>query len=725
MGSSSEEEGDRFFDTREEFSDSASDGSVDFRSSNGVVDGDSDSFGYGLWIKNPQSVNERRDKFLKWMNLDMDQNRITSEEPESGDVCCDKIKIETDRATENSGAVLRNSVSEDRVSSIQCSMSFRSNGEELLEGGIRKDNLPCKIKNLDDGTEFVVDKLGGNGMHGKPREVGSNRVVSMEEFQRTIGLSPLVQQHLQREVEEVSNSVDMKKKVKRGWLRRLGAVACVRDRQGEAGSTHATVGAKTRRVRVHPYRKRSKELSSLYKGREFAAHRGPILTMKFSLDGHYLASGGEDGIVRVWKIIEDGSSKEVDIQDIDPSSVYFTRNDSELTPLDVDKEKRGKKKRLKRSSDSTCVIIPPKVFRILEEPLHEFQGHSGDILDLSWSKKGYLLSSSTDKTVRLWQVGQEQCLRVFYHNDYVTCVDFNPVDDNYFISGSIDGKVRIWEVHRHKVVDWTDIRDIVTAVCYRPDGKGGIVGSMVGNCCFYDIIDNHLQVDAQIYLQGKKKLPGKRITGFQFSPSDPTKVMVASADSLVRILCGADVICKFRGVRNVGSHTSTSFTADGKHIVSASEDSNVHLWDYNNQDRASSRAKDIWSCESFLSHNATIAIPWCGMKTTTETCPSPTLTTSLPGFENGQEMASSPDCFSAAREFLLESLPRGSATWPEEKLPDSSSFSPSMRRSEYKFLKSACQNTASSPHTWGLVIVTAGWDGWIRTYHNYGLPHRL
>lgn len=179
------------------------------------------------------------------------------------------------------------------------------------------------------------------------------------------------------------------------------------------------------------------------------------------------------------------------------------------------------------------------------------------------------------------------------------------------------------------------------------------------------------------------------------------------------------------GVRNVGSHTSTSFTADGKHIVSASEDSNVHLWDYNNQDRASSRAKDIWSCESFLSHNATIAIPWCGMKTTTETCPSPTLTTSLPGFENGQEMASSPDCFSAAREFLLESLPRGSATWPEEKLPDSSSFSPSMRRSEYKFLKSACQNTASSPHTWGLVIVTAGWDGWIRTYHNYGLPHRL
>jgi WD40 repeat protein len=55
--------------------------------------------------------------------------------------------------------------------------------------------------------------------------------------------------------------------------------------------------------------------------------------------------------------------------------------------------------------------------------------------------------------------------------DAVTCVDFNPVDDNYFISGSIDGKVRIWETVGCKVVDYIDTREIVTAACYRPDGK--------------------------------------------------------------------------------------------------------------------------------------------------------------------------------------------------------------------------------------------------------------
>lgn len=115
----------------------------------------------------------------------------------------------------------------------------------------------------------------------------------------------------------------------------------------------------------------------------------------------------------------------------------------------------------------------------------------------------YILSSSKDKTVRLWHVGSNNCLKVFCHINYgiyifflflqysvlflnsllssqsdkflhkytVTCVQFDPLDENHFISGSIDGKVRIWEISGCQVVDWVDARDIVTAICYRPNGK--------------------------------------------------------------------------------------------------------------------------------------------------------------------------------------------------------------------------------------------------------------
>ncbi|KAG5534203.1 hypothetical protein RHGRI_022361 [Rhododendron griersonianum] len=69
---------------------------------------------------------------------------------------------------------------------------------------------------------------------------------------------------------------------------------------------------------------------------------------------------------------------------------------------------------------------------------------------------------------------------------------------------------------------------------------------------------------------------------------------------------------------------------------------------------------------------------------------------------------------------------KGSATWPEETLPDSSQMavSPPMGRSECKLLAGACHNSCSSS-TWGLVIVTAGHDGRLRTYQNYGLPIRV
>lgn len=93
----------------------------------------------------------------------------------------------------------------------------------------------------------------------------------------------------------------------------------------------------------------------------------------------------------------------------------------------------------------------------------------------------FLLSSSVDESVRLWRVGSDRCLQVFPHSNYVTCVQFQPNDENFFISGSIDGKVRSWSVSGCQVVDWVDIREIVTAVAYSPDGK---VRFILHSCSF-------------------------------------------------------------------------------------------------------------------------------------------------------------------------------------------------------------------------------------------------
>ncbi|XP_044477531.1 WD repeat-containing protein 44-like isoform X2 [Mangifera indica] len=746
-----EEEEDLFFDTHEEISsvsDRVSDccegcSSSDFE----LVSSIAGYSQYEFWTKYPESVNERRSKFLELTGLSFDRHLINSED--SGDESCYDIHPDNNRITENSGAVLRTSGFEDEIffnqSSISSELCSLDNGAAYT----LENEFASGTKTSDNRLKFLVSDINQDEILSRLKEMGSSRSFSFEEFQRSSGSgssSPWVQRMLSRGRDKGKDLVSGKRKAKVGWLKKIGAVACVVDRHETASSSPSdhelTSGTRMCRVQAHPLKKRSKELSSLYTGQEFVAHEGSILTMKFSLDGQYLASAGEDGTVRVWKVIEDDRLDRFDIQDLDPSCLYFTINHlSQITPLDVDKEKVDKTKNLRSSSDSTCVVLPPKVFRILEKPLHEFQGHSSEVLDLSWSRNGFLLSSSVDKTVRLWQVGCDRCLRVFSHNNYVTSVAFNPLDDNYFISGSIDGKVRIWEVLHCQVVDYTDIREIVSAVCYQPHGKGGIVGTMNGNCIFYDIIDNKLLEDTQICLPGKKKLPGKRITGFQFSPSDPSKVIVTSADSLVRVLCGPDVISKFKGYRIAGSQMFATFTSDGKHVVSASEDSNVYIWNYPNQDRTSSKAKSLWSCESFMSRNASIAVPWFGIEAAPGTGPSPSFGGNIQpnNFENDkkhdnldresdQKTPQSPsDCFSLARGFLLEYLNKGGiATWPEEKLPNASPRAASpLCKSKLKLLKNACHSLLSSPHLWGLVVVTASWDGRIRTYLNYGLPIRL
>lgn len=174
------------------------------------------------------------------------------------------------------------------------------------------------------------------------------------------------------------------------------------------------------------------------------------------------------------------------------------------------------------------------------------------------------------------------------------------------------------------------------------------------------------------------------------------------------------------GLRSAGNQISAHFTSNGKHIVSACDDSNVYVWNYSNQEETVlSQAKHVRSCESFFS-NASVAIPWGGLKHSYSENGS-----QFHGMDErlSETLPSSPACFSLSQEVFLESFPKGSATWPEEKLPTSRPLAKTstMHKSEYKLLKNSCQSTSKS-HAWGMVIVTAGWDGRIKSFHNYGLP---
>ncbi|CAA0382531.1 unnamed protein product [Arabidopsis thaliana] len=661
--------------------------------------------------------------------------------------------------------------------------SLRLNGDSdcvLRESVVNEEVEVCTIKNLDNGKEFVVNEIQEDGTWKKVKEVGTGTQMTMEEFEMCVGHSPIVQELMRRQnVEDSdkntskenedsgnSNKDNASKSKKKGsWFKSIKSVASSmtghskerrssddRDTSSERGgrrSSSATDDSQEssfhgpERVRVRQYGKSSKELTALYKTQEIQAHNGSIWSIKFSLDGKYLASAGEDCIIHIWQVVE--AEKKGELLLDRPELLLLATNGSP-EPTTMSPRRRGRTSISRKSLSLENIFVPDSLFGLSEKPFCSFQGHVDDVLDLAWSKSQHLLSSSMDKTVRLWNLSSQTCLKVFSHSDYVTCIQFNPVDDRYFISGSLDAKVRVWSIPDRQVVDWYDLHEMVTSACYTPDGQGVLVGSYKGSCRMYSASDNKLQQKSQINLQNKKKKAHqKKITGFQFVPGSSSEVLVTSSDSRIRVVDGTDLVNKLKGFRNTSSQISASITADGKYVVSASEDSHVYIWKYESPASRPSRSnnnKNVTvtnSYEHFHSQDVSAAISWPGMASTENWG-----TQNRAGFNGSTnnldnistanhpptpvDQLGTVERLNSPRNGIISSATNGyffdrmSATWPEEKLLFGRNRSGNRLSTD---MSSSNGNSGNVSASWGMVIVTAGLRGEIRTFQNFGLPIRI
>ncbi|XP_014492046.1 uncharacterized protein LOC106754541 [Vigna radiata var. radiata] len=534
------------------------------------------------------------------------------------------------------------------------------------------------IKNLDTGKEFIVKEYGEDGTWNRLSDLQTGKQLTMEEFERTVGHSEVVKEAMRRAKgrsskkmlsNSISKSLRLSKRRGASLLKNIKGVASgfVGEREREAPS-HATavVEATTKNewVRVRQTGKSQKELSALHMCQEFQAHEGCVWTLKFSLDGRYLASAGEDKVIHVWEV------QECDVMSMRPEDGNLTPihpsllSSGDTPPLSADKKKKAKNGSKRGGAIPDYVHVPETVFSLSERPYCSFTGHLDEVLDLSWSKSQLLLSSSMDKTVRLWDLETKSCLKFFAHNDYVTCVQFNPIDEDYFISGSLDAKIRMWNIPARLVVDWTDIHEMVTAVSYTPDGQGVLVGTQKGSCRSYTIEDYKLTQSNTIELRNKKKNLLKKVTGFQFSPGDPSQVLITSGDCRTRIVEGTQVVQKFIGFRNASSQISASFSPNGRYIISASEDSQVYVWKHEEM-HSGGKGRNVianQAHEHFPCKDVSVAIPWpCNVKGDLP----PSLAAQNP------KKNSSPAAPAANNKKNLPPLPKKSNNQPTESSPGS------------------------------------------------------
>ncbi|KAF3770605.1 WD40 repeat-like protein [Cryphonectria parasitica EP155] len=306
-------------------------------------------------------------------------------------------------------------------------------------------------------------------------------------------------------------------------------------------------------------------------GRRREKTGGAIWATEFSKDGKFLAAAGKDGVVRVWAVIS--------------------------TP-----EERRAQEEEEASIAPVGERLSAPVF--VERPVREFSGHTNEVIDLSWSKNNFLLSTSMDKTVRLWHVTRDDCLCQFKHKDVVTKVAFHPTDDRFFLAGNLDMTLRLWSIPDKQVAWNVHLPDLITAVAFTPDGKMAIAGLLNGVCMLYET--EGLKFHSQIHAKSSrgKNSKGSKITGIS-AGTEPgeVKIMVSTNDSRIRVynLRDGSLDTKFKGHENSCTQISASFSDDAQYVISGSENRKAFIWKTGPSNSGDS-GKDKHPCESFDAH---------------------------------------------------------------------------------------------------------------------------
>ncbi|CAI8036090.1 Protein HIRA, partial [Geodia barretti] len=170
---------------------------------------------------------------------------------------------------------------------------------------------------------------------------------------------------------------------------------------------------------------------------EMSNHLGCVNCVRWSVDGKWLASGGDDAIVMIWSVKYQGGGG-------GGASLGFG----------TDLERWG------------CI--------------HMLRGHNGDVLDLSWSPdQKYLASCSVDNTIIIWNARElpQKVSTVAGHRGLVKGITWDPVG-KYLASQSDDRSVRIW-----RTSDWCEEKVItepfrrcggtthILRLSWSPDGR--------------------------------------------------------------------------------------------------------------------------------------------------------------------------------------------------------------------------------------------------------------
>ena len=299
-------------------------------------------------------------------------------------------------------------------------------------------------------------------------------------------------------------------------------------------------------------------------GRPLTGGNGTVETLAFSSDGHMLASSDDDGTIRLWDVADPAHPRPlgrpltggIGIE----YSVAFAPGGHTLASSSAD----GKVQ--------LWDVADPAHPRPLGQPLTD----STAVLAVAFSPDGHTLASSdSDGAIRLWDVADPAHPRPLGQPltggaAAVYSIAFSP-DGHTLASGSLDGTVRLWDVAdpaHPRLLGLPLTGSIVVAVAFSPDGQMLASGSSDGTVRLWDVADPAQPRPLGQPLTGSNAV----VASVAFSPDGHT-LAGGSLDGTIRLWSLPPTV-----LTSQAGDVAIAFNP-GEHLLASGSDGTVRLWD--------------------------------------------------------------------------------------------------------------------------------------------------
>ena len=305
----------------------------------------------------------------------------------------------------------------------------------------------------------------------------------------------------------------------------------------------------SRRGEVRVWREEGKLLHLAWQ-----AHTDTTLALALSPDELTLASGSDDGSVKLWEV-ESSALLGLGWNTKGTMCLAFSPDGRLLASGGV---------------DATVRLWNPK----LGPPLEELP-HPSPVLSLAWSPDGRLLASGDFAgTTRLWEMqhtGPARCVQTLSgHTNLVRGLAFAP-DGSRLASASWDSTVKLWELASGRCLQTlVGHTERLQALAWSPDGGTLASGSFDHTIRLW----NGQEGSSRVVLQGHSA----DVYSLAFTP-DSRHLLSGSNDGTLRLWEVESSQCVRVMQGSVASFYDLDWSPDGTQLASGGTDTLVIIWD--------------------------------------------------------------------------------------------------------------------------------------------------